>query len=47
MEIGLEKAMGAGTGASAVGGVGSVQLSTGLVETGLPGEPGGPSIPPE
>lgn len=46
MEIGLGKATGAGTGASAVEGAGSVQLLAGLVETVLPGEPGGPSTPP-
>lgn len=47
MEIGLGKAMGAETGASAVEGVGIVQLLTVLVETGLPGEPGAPSTPHE
>lgn len=47
MEIGLGKAMEAGTGASVVEGVGSVQLLAGLVETELPGEPGGSSALPE
>lgn len=47
MEIDLGKAVGEGTGASAVGGAGSVQYLIGLVETGLPEEPGGPSSPHE
>lgn len=37
MEICLGKAVGEGTGASAVKGAGSVRLSAGLVETEVPG----------